>query len=178
MNDTELDGKDGAKTFAKEPNRVTRCAQGAGVMEREVNELLKQYTKFAQVIFSFKGYKNSRHLKLLQTRELVQKSNFQCQYCPDQKTTKEELERHEVNIHEMVNTEGVPQDLQNNEFNISERETRNQKASNTFCLLVCSLLFVFLDIFKEGMQICILRPSKRYQQVQSHPGALICLDLT
>ena len=87
MNDTELDGKDGAKTFAKEPNRVTRCAQGAGVMEREVNELLKQYTKFAQVIFSFKGYKNSRHLKLLQTRKLVQKSDFQCQYCPDQKTT-------------------------------------------------------------------------------------------
>ena len=57
MNDAELDGKDGAKTFAKEPNRVTRCAQGAGVMEREVNELLKQYTKFAQVIFSFKGIK-------------------------------------------------------------------------------------------------------------------------
>ena len=51
MNDAELDGKDGAKTFAKEPNRITRVAQGAGVMEREVNELLKQYTKFAQVLF-------------------------------------------------------------------------------------------------------------------------------
>ena len=49
MNDAELDGKDGAKTFVKEPNRITRVAQGAGVMEREVNELLKQYTKFAQV---------------------------------------------------------------------------------------------------------------------------------
>ena len=51
MNDAELDAKDGAKTFAKEPNRVTRCAQGAGVMEREVNEVLKQYKIFAQVIF-------------------------------------------------------------------------------------------------------------------------------
>ena len=51
MNDAELDAKDGAKTFAKEPNRVTRCAQGAGVMEHEVNEVLKQYKNFAQVIF-------------------------------------------------------------------------------------------------------------------------------
>jgi signal recognition particle subunit SRP54 len=51
MNDGELDGKDGSKTFAKEPNRVARVAQGAGVMEREVQELLKQYTKFAQVLF-------------------------------------------------------------------------------------------------------------------------------
>ena len=120
MNDAELDGKDGAKTFAKEPNRVTRCAQGAGVMEREVNELLKQYTKFAQVIFSFKKngwYQRTlfkggdmsnnvnlkqmaqlnqqmakMNLKLFQTRELVQKINFQCQYCPDQKITKEALE--------------------------------------------------------------------------------------
>ena len=54
MNDAELDAKDGAKTFSKEPNRVSRCAQGAGVMEREVKELLKQYTTFAQVIFLFK----------------------------------------------------------------------------------------------------------------------------
>ena len=52
MNESELDGKDGAKTFQKEPNRVTRVAQGAGVMEREVQELLKQYTKFAQVSFT------------------------------------------------------------------------------------------------------------------------------
>merc|ERR1711934_1115485 len=57
MNDAELGGKDGAKTFAKEPNRVTRCAQGAGVMEREVNELLKQYTKFAQVVKKMGGIK-------------------------------------------------------------------------------------------------------------------------
>ena len=81
MNDAELDSKDGAKTFAKERNRVTRCAQGAGVMERDVNELLKSYTNFAQVIFSVKPYKYSGHLKLFQTRELDQKSNFKCQYC-------------------------------------------------------------------------------------------------
>ena len=158
MNDAELDGKDGAKTFAKEPNRVTRCAQGAGVMEREVNELLKQYTKFAQVIFSFKGIKGlfkgggmsknvnpqqmaqlnqqmARHFKLLQTKELVQKINFQCQYCPDQKTTKEALERHELNVHGELNTEGAPQDWQKNKFNISEIENRNQPVSNIFCFL-------------------------------------------
>jgi len=29
--------------------RVRRIANGAGVMEREVQELIKQYTKFAQV---------------------------------------------------------------------------------------------------------------------------------
>ena len=51
MNDADLDSKDGAKTFAKEPNRVTRCAQGAGVMEREVKELLKQYTNFAHTMW-------------------------------------------------------------------------------------------------------------------------------
>ena len=44
MNDGELDGKDGAKLFQKETTRVSRVAQGAGVMEREVQELLKQYT--------------------------------------------------------------------------------------------------------------------------------------
>ena len=156
MNDAELDGKDGAKTFAKEPNRVTRCAQGAGVMEREVNELLKQYTKFAQVIFSFKGYKGlfkggdmsknvnpqqmaqlnqkiakmmdkgNKYSRQFQTKELVQKINFQCQYCPDQKTTKEALECHELNVHGELNTEAAPQEWQNNKFNISEIRNRSR----------------------------------------------------
>ena len=49
MNEGELDSKDGAKLFSREPKRLTRIACGAGVMEREVQELLKQYTKFAQV---------------------------------------------------------------------------------------------------------------------------------
>ena len=83
MNDAELDAKDGAKIFAKEPNRVTRCAQGAGVMKSEVNEALKQYTNIAKVIFFSQTIKYSRHLKLFQTRDRDQKSNFQCQYCPD-----------------------------------------------------------------------------------------------
>ena len=83
MNDAELDGKDGAKIFAKEPNRVTRCAQGAGVMKSDVNEVLKQYTNLAKVIFSVKPYKYSRHLKLFQTRDRDQKNNFQCYYYPD-----------------------------------------------------------------------------------------------
>merc|ERR1712141_871117 len=55
MNDGELDGKDGAKLFQKETTRVSRVAQGAGVMEREVQELLKQYTKFAQVVKQMGG---------------------------------------------------------------------------------------------------------------------------
>ena len=58
MNDKELDHKDGSKIFTREPQRVTRIAGGAGVMEREVQELLKQYTKFAQV--SFYKQKSSR----------------------------------------------------------------------------------------------------------------------
>ena len=50
MNDGELDNDNVNKTFTKEPSRIVRIAQGAGVMEWEVHELLKQYTKFAQVI--------------------------------------------------------------------------------------------------------------------------------
>merc|ERR1711934_687243 len=57
MNEGELDGKDGAKIFAREPKRISRIAQGAGVMEREVQELLKQYVKFAQVVKKMGGIK-------------------------------------------------------------------------------------------------------------------------
>ena len=49
MNDVELDNENVNKTFTKEPSRIRRIAQGAGAMEWEVHELLKQYTKFAQV---------------------------------------------------------------------------------------------------------------------------------
>merc|ERR1712113_147053 len=45
MNEGELDGKDGTKIFAREPRRLSRVASGAGVTIREVQELLKQYTK-------------------------------------------------------------------------------------------------------------------------------------
>jgi len=57
MNDRELDDADGAKKFSKEPGRVTRVANGAGVTEREVQELLKQYAKFAQVVKKMGGIK-------------------------------------------------------------------------------------------------------------------------
>merc|ERR1712015_651 len=50
MNDQELDEADGAKKFSREPGRVVRVARGAGVTEKEVQELLKQYAKFAQVV--------------------------------------------------------------------------------------------------------------------------------
>ena len=38
MNDKELDDMEASKTFTKQPNRVTRVACGAGVMECEVIE--------------------------------------------------------------------------------------------------------------------------------------------
>merc|ERR1712130_879765 len=57
MNDRELDDADGAKKFSKEPGRVTRVANGAGVTEKEVQELLKQYAKFAQVVKKMGGIK-------------------------------------------------------------------------------------------------------------------------
>merc|ERR1719394_1353702 len=57
MNDGELDDADGAKKFSKEPNRVKRVANGAGVEEREVQELLKQYAKFSQVVKKMGGIK-------------------------------------------------------------------------------------------------------------------------
>ncbi|CAB1335455.1 unnamed protein product, partial [Coregonus sp. 'balchen'] len=49
MNDQELDNKDGAKLFSKGPNRIARVARGSGVATRDVQELLTQYTKFAQM---------------------------------------------------------------------------------------------------------------------------------
>ena len=45
----ELDHKDGAKLFSKNPGRVARVARGSGSLPKEVNELLLQHGKFAQV---------------------------------------------------------------------------------------------------------------------------------
>lgn len=53
----ELDNRDGAKLFSKQPPRITRVARGAGVTEREVKELLSQYTKFAAVVKKMGGIK-------------------------------------------------------------------------------------------------------------------------
>ncbi|KAK9882134.1 hypothetical protein WA026_018975 [Henosepilachna vigintioctopunctata] len=57
MNDGELDNRDGAKLFSKQPGRTVRVAQGAGVTEREVKELISQYTKFAAVVKKMGGIK-------------------------------------------------------------------------------------------------------------------------
>lgn len=57
MFSTELDNKDGAKLFSKQPNRIQRVARGAGVATRDVQELLTQYTKFAQMVKKMGGIK-------------------------------------------------------------------------------------------------------------------------
>ena len=43
--------------YSKEPGRVSRVAAGAGVQEKEVQELLKQYVKFSQVVKKMGGIK-------------------------------------------------------------------------------------------------------------------------
>lgn len=57
MCDNELDNRDGAKLFSKEKTRVTRVARGSGVTEREVQDLISQYTKFAAVVKKMGGIK-------------------------------------------------------------------------------------------------------------------------
>lgn len=53
----ELDHPHGAKVFTRQPARVTRVARGSGTSSREVQELLTQYTKFAQVVKKMGGIK-------------------------------------------------------------------------------------------------------------------------
>ncbi|CAL1527594.1 unnamed protein product [Lymnaea stagnalis] len=57
MNDQELDSLEGEKLFSRSQGRVTRVARGAGVSVREVNELLTQYKKFAQMVKKMGGIK-------------------------------------------------------------------------------------------------------------------------
>lgn len=57
MNDAELDNKDGAKLFTKQPGRITRIARGSGVTEKEAKDLISQYTKFAAVVKKMGGIK-------------------------------------------------------------------------------------------------------------------------
>ena len=54
---TELDSLEGAKLFSRQPNRVERVARGAGVSIRDVQELMSQYTKFAQMVKKMGGIK-------------------------------------------------------------------------------------------------------------------------
>lgn len=57
MCDGELDHREGAKLFSKENSRVIRVARGSGVTEREVKDLISQYTKFAAVVKKMGGIK-------------------------------------------------------------------------------------------------------------------------
>jgi signal recognition particle subunit SRP54 len=52
-----LDSIDGAKIFSKNLQRVHRVARGAGVSSKEVQELITQYTKFAQIVKKMGGIK-------------------------------------------------------------------------------------------------------------------------
>jgi len=54
---SELDSHEGAKLFTRQPGRVTRVARGAGVSSSAVNELLSQYTRFAQMVKKMGGIK-------------------------------------------------------------------------------------------------------------------------
>lgn len=54
---TELDSHEGAKLFTRQPGRALRVARGAGVSQREVSELIIQYTKFAQMVKKMGGIK-------------------------------------------------------------------------------------------------------------------------
>lgn len=52
-----MDNRDGAKLFSKQPGRITRVAQGSGVTEKEVKDVITQYTKFAAVVKKMGGIK-------------------------------------------------------------------------------------------------------------------------
>ena len=53
----ELDSLDGEKLFSRCPSRAHRVARGSGVSVREVNDLLTQYKKFAQMVKKMGGIK-------------------------------------------------------------------------------------------------------------------------
>ncbi|CAF0813666.1 unnamed protein product [Adineta ricciae] len=57
MNDNELDHLDGAKLFKTQPGRCARVARGAGVSIRDVQDLITQYSKFAQMVKKMGGIK-------------------------------------------------------------------------------------------------------------------------
>ena len=55
MKEAELDGREGAKMFARQPQRVKRVASGAGVAVREVEELLRRHTETARMFKKMVG---------------------------------------------------------------------------------------------------------------------------
>ena len=76
---SELDHADGAKLFTKQPGRITRVAKGSGVMEKDVKELISQYTKFAAVVKKMGGIKG-----LFKGTGRISR----CQYVPERPFTK------------------------------------------------------------------------------------------
>ena len=54
---SELDHPQGAKLFRQQPGRTTRVARGSGTSQREVSDLLTQYTKFAAMVKKMGGMK-------------------------------------------------------------------------------------------------------------------------
>lgn len=55
--ESELDHREGAKLFSKLVGRIERVARGAGVSNKEVQDLLSQYTKFAAMVKKMGGIK-------------------------------------------------------------------------------------------------------------------------
>lgn len=70
MNDGELDSRDGTRLFSKQPSRITRVARGSGSTEKDVRELIQQYTKFAAVVKKMGGMKG-----LFKTGDLMKNVN-------------------------------------------------------------------------------------------------------
>ncbi len=52
-----MDSSDGARIFSKNTSRVHRVARGAGVSAKEVQDLIAQYQKFAQIVKKMGGIK-------------------------------------------------------------------------------------------------------------------------
>ena len=50
MSDMELDHPDGNKFMSKQTGRIQRVARGSGTSQREVKDLLTQYSKFQQMV--------------------------------------------------------------------------------------------------------------------------------
>lgn len=53
----ELDSPHGKRLFDRQPSRSVRVARGSGSSVREVEELLKQYGRFAELVKKMGGMK-------------------------------------------------------------------------------------------------------------------------
>jgi signal recognition particle GTPase len=69
----ELDSDAGVKLFSKQVSRATRVARGAGVGQRDVQELLTQYGKFSQLVKKMGGVKVCACLDDALTKESFQR---------------------------------------------------------------------------------------------------------